>query len=209
MVVGLTAEQETEAVDKATLALPGRQDALVAAVAAAARRTVVVVNAATPILMPWLDEVDALLWVGLPGQEGGHAVADVLLGRAEPSGRLVTTFPAADGDGPAWSVTPVEVRSPTPRTPGWATAAGTAVGWRRRSGSARAWAGVAGSTPRRRTRPPTRGEQVTVLVTNTADRPSREVVQVYWRPADPEAPVRLVGYAVADEVVPGEERSVR
>ena len=47
-----------------------------------------------------------------------------------------------------------------------------------------------------------------MLLTNTADRPSREVVQVYWRPADPAAPVRLVGYAVADEVVPGEERSV-
>ena len=52
------------------------------------------------------------------------------------------------------------------------------------------------------------GESVTVLLSNTADRPSREVVQVYWRPADPGAPVRLVGYAIADEVVPGEERSV-
>ena len=74
--------------------------------AAAARQTVVVVNSATPVLMPWLDEVDAVLWVGLPGQEGGHAVADVLLGEAEPTGRLVTTFPVADGDGPAWTVTP-------------------------------------------------------------------------------------------------------
>ena len=93
VVVGLTAEQETEAIDKTTLALPGRQDDLVRTVAAAARRTVVVVNAATPVLMPWLDDVAAVLWIGLPGQEGGHAVADVLLGLAEPTGRLVTTFP--------------------------------------------------------------------------------------------------------------------
>jgi beta-glucosidase len=47
-----------------------------------------------------------------------------------------------------------------------------------------------------------------LLLTNTAERPSREVVQVYWRPADAGAPVRLVGYAIADEVVPGEERRV-
>ena len=106
MVVGLTAEQETEAIDKSTLALPGRQDDLVRAVADAARRTVVVINSATPVLMPWLDQVDAVLWIGLPGQEGGDAVADVLLGKAEPTGRLVTTFPVADGDGPAWNVTP-------------------------------------------------------------------------------------------------------
>ena len=208
MVVGLTAEQETEAVDKATLALPGRQDELVAAVAAAARRTVVVVNAATPILMPWLDDVDALLWVGLPGQEGGHAVADVLLGRAEPTGRLVTTFPAADGDGPAWNVTPVDGAVPYTEDTrvgyrGWdggpkapAFWFGEGLGWGRWEYANPAY--VAGAA----------GETVTVLLTNTGDRPAREVVQVYWRPADPDAPVRLVGYAVADEVVPGEERSV-
>ena len=110
VVVGLTAEQETEAVDKTTLRLPGEQDALVSAVAAAARRTVVVVNAATPVLMPWLAEVDAVLWAGLPGQEAGHAVAAALVGDIEPAGRLVSTFPAADGAAPAWSVTPVEGR---------------------------------------------------------------------------------------------------
>ena len=208
VVVGLTAEQETEAVDKASLALPGRQDELVAAVVAAARRTIVVVNAATPILMPWLADVDALLWVGLPGQEGGHAVADVLLGRAEPTGRLVTTFPAADGDGPAWSVTPVGgTLAYTEGTRvgyrGWDSGPvapafwfGAGLGWGRWEYASPAYAAGAD------------GETVTVLVTNTADRPSREVVQVYWRPADPDAPVRLVGYAVADEVVPGEERLV-
>ena len=73
VVVGLTEEQETEAVDKDTLRLPGDQDALVFAIAAAALRTVVVVNAATLVLMPWLDKVDAALWAGLPGQEAGHA----------------------------------------------------------------------------------------------------------------------------------------
>ncbi|HZA03595.1 MAG TPA: glycoside hydrolase family 3 C-terminal domain-containing protein, partial [Propionibacteriaceae bacterium] len=208
VVVGLTAEQETEGVDKATLALPGRQDELVAAVAATARRTVVVVNAATPILMPWMDRVDTLLWVGLPGQEGGHAVADVLLGRAEPTGRLVTTFPAADGDGPAWSVTPVGGALPyTEGTRvgyrGWeggpvapAFWFGEGLGWGRWDYADPAYAAGAD------------GETVTVRLTNTANRPSREVVQVYWRPAESDAPVRLVGYAVADQVMPGEERSV-
>ena len=103
---GLTEEQETEAVDKSTMALPGEQDALVSAVAAAARRTVVVVNAATPVLMPWADEVDAIVWAGLPGQEAGHAIAAALLGTIEPAGRLVTSFPAADGAAPAWDVVP-------------------------------------------------------------------------------------------------------
>jgi beta-glucosidase len=108
VVVGLTAEQETEAVDKTTLALPGGQDALVSASPRPPPATVVVVNAATPVLMPWLAEVDAVLWAGLPGQEAGHAVAAAVLGDIEPAGRLVSTFPAADGAAPAWSVTPVD-----------------------------------------------------------------------------------------------------
>ena len=85
VVVGLTDEQETEAADKTTLRLPGAQDELVRHVAAAAPRTVVVVNAATPVLMPWLEDVDAILWAGLPGQEAGHAVAAALLGDIEPA----------------------------------------------------------------------------------------------------------------------------
>ncbi len=207
VVVGLTAEQETEAIDKRTLALPGRQDDLVRAVAAAARRTVVVINSATPVLMPWLEEVDAVLCVGLPGQEGGHAVADALLGKVEPTGRLVTTFPGADGDGPAWNVTPQDGTLDY--------AEGTRVGYRGWYGSdvePAFWfgAGLGWGVWDYRSAKPERsndGESLTVVLANTADRPSREVVQVYWQP-EGSAPVRLVGYAIADEMLPGEERIV-
>ena len=207
VVVGLTAEQETEAQDKKTLALPGRQDDLVRAVAGAAHRTVVMINAATPVLMPWLDDVDAVLWIGLPGQEGGHAVADVLLGTTEPTGRLVTTFPAADGAGPAWNVTPSDGTLDY--------AEGTRVGYRGWYGSdvePAFWfgSGLGWGLWDYRSAEHVRGddgESLRVVLANTAERPSREVVQVYWRP-EGSAPVRLVGYAVADEVVPGEERTV-
>jgi len=145
VVVGLTAEQETEAVDKNTLALPGRQDDLVRAVAEAAQHTVVVINSATPVLMPWLDQVDAVLWAGLPGQEGGHAIADVLLGKAEPTGRLVTTFPVADGDGPAWNVTPRTAHWIMPRARASAIAGGTERMPSRPSGLAAGSGGASGT----------------------------------------------------------------
>ncbi|MGY1842623.1 beta-glucosidase [Modestobacter sp. SYSU DS0875] len=208
VVVGVTEEQETESVDKSTLALPGEQDALVRAVAAAARRTVVVVNSATPVLMPWIEEVDAVLVAGLPGQEAGHAVAAVLLGDREPAGRLVSTWPVADGAAPAWSVTPVDGRL--------VYAEGAFLGHRGHA-AGRApeplfWFGhglgygdweysdarlVAGAE-----RP-----GVAVTVTNTGLRRSREVVQVYLQPADPEQPVRLAGWQ-AVIVEPGESRTV-
>ncbi len=106
VVVGLTDEQETEGRDMTTLSLPGRQDDLVFAPAAASRRTVVVVNAATPVLMPWKDSVDSSLLAGIPAQEAGHAVASALPRLIEPAERLVTSFPREDHGSAAWSVTP-------------------------------------------------------------------------------------------------------
>jgi beta-glucosidase len=195
VVVGLTEEQETESVDKTTLRLPGAQDALVSAVAAAARRTVVVVNAATPVPMPWLGEVDAVLWAGLPGQEGGHAVAAALLGDIEPAGRLVTTFPVDDAQAPAWSVTPVDGNLEYTE--------GTFIGYRgHHAGRAPApafWFGHGlGYSTWRYDEPRLSYEDgspaVAVTVTNTGTRASREVVQVYFQPAEPDQPIRLVGW---------------
>jgi beta-glucosidase len=197
VVVGLTEEQETESVDKSTLHLPGRQDDLIRAVAAAAKHTVVVVNSATPVIMPWIDEVDAVLWAGLPGQEGGHAVAAALLGRIEPAGRLVTTFPADDGLAPAWSVTPIDgdLRYDEGTSIGYrghfAGAAATPAFWLGHGLGFSSWEYLeaellpvqADSAPR-----------VAVTVRNAGRRASREVVQVYFRPVEPDQPVRLVGW---------------
>jgi beta-glucosidase len=96
VVVGTTAEVESEGFDRSSLALPGRQDELVRRVAAANPRTVVVVNSGAPVLMPWTGEVAAVLLTWFGGQEFGHALADVLLGDTEPGGRLPTTWPVSE-----------------------------------------------------------------------------------------------------------------
>jgi beta-glucosidase len=192
VVVGLTEEQETESVDKSTLHLPGLQDELVHAVAASARKTVVVVNAATPVIMPWLAEVDAVLWAGIPGQEGGHAVAAALLGKIEPAGRLVTSFPAEDGQAPAWSV--------TPENGAVQYTEGPFIGYRgfaaHRAPPPTFWFGHGlGYSTWDYSDAKTEPDGVSVHVTNTGERQSREVVQVYFSPDDPSQPVRLVGWS--------------
>ena len=98
--VGTSGDWETEGIDRWGLELPGRQDELVHAVAQANPRTIVLLQTGGPVLMPWLDEVPAVLESWFPGQEAGYAIADVLLGRAEPGGRLPQTFPARLEDDP-------------------------------------------------------------------------------------------------------------
>ena len=94
IVVGTTEEVESEGFDRDSLALPGRQDELVRRVAGANPDTIVVVNGGAPVLLPWAEDVAAVLLAWFPGQEFGNALADVLLGGAEPGGRLPTTWPA-------------------------------------------------------------------------------------------------------------------
>jgi len=91
--VGTTAETETEGRDRTTLALPGRQAELVRRVGAVNGRTVVVVNAAAPVDMEWAEGVAAVLQCWFGGQEMAGGLVDVLVGTAEPGGRLPTTLP--------------------------------------------------------------------------------------------------------------------
>ena len=82
------------------LALPDNQDALVKAVAAANPRTVVVIESGTTILMPWVNDVKAILAAWYPGIGGGQAIANILFGNVNPSGKLPITFTKSEADLP-------------------------------------------------------------------------------------------------------------
>jgi beta-glucosidase len=99
---GLTEEWESEGFDRPDMALPGRQAELIERVAAANPKTIVVLNAGSPVDMPWLGQVSGLLQAWYLGQETGNAIADVLFGEVNPSGKLPTTFPKRLQDNPAY-----------------------------------------------------------------------------------------------------------
>lgn len=89
-----------EGMDRTSLSLPGDQDALIRRVAAANPRTIVVLNTPGPVLMPWIDKVGAVLEMWYPGEQFGHALADLVFGDVAPGGRLPVTFPLAASDLP-------------------------------------------------------------------------------------------------------------
>ncbi|NEG69962.1 glycoside hydrolase family 3 C-terminal domain-containing protein [Bifidobacterium choloepi] len=111
-VVGLTEADESESVDRATMALPKAQDNLMGALAALRKRTgkpvVAVLVAGGPVELPWADDVDGLLYTGLAGEAAGAATAAVLAGDVNPSGHLAQTWPLTYADCPnaAWFPAP-------------------------------------------------------------------------------------------------------
>ncbi len=96
VAVVFAADYNSEAYDRPSLALPGDQDALIAAVAAANPRTIVVLDTGGPVLMPWLNSVAGVVEAWYPGEEDGAAIAALLFGDVAPTGRLPVTFPASD-----------------------------------------------------------------------------------------------------------------
>lgn len=100
--VGLNEDWESEGYDRMHMDLPGAQNELVSAVAASNPNTIAVVNAGAPVTMPWIEDVAAVLYVWYPGQEFGNALADVLLGTANPAGRLPVTLPRRLRDTPSF-----------------------------------------------------------------------------------------------------------
>ncbi|UIJ44222.1 glycoside hydrolase family 3 C-terminal domain-containing protein [Sphingomonas cannabina] len=98
VIVGSSSLTEGEGYDRSTIDLPGEQDRLVEAVASANPNTAVVINAGAAMTMPWIDRVPAVVDMFLPGQGGAAALADVLTGKVNPSGKLPVTFPAGSSD---------------------------------------------------------------------------------------------------------------
>ena len=183
VVVGSAPMTESEGFDRSTLALPGRQDELVRRVAAVNPRTVVVLNAGMPVLMPWAEQVAAVIYAWLPGQAMGEALADVLLGRAEPGGRLPVTLPAAEADCPVLDAVPADGLIDY--------AEGLLIGYRGYDASLRrpqfpfghglGYTTWAYESLRAATADLAAGDdlRLTVTVRNTGSRPGREVIQAY------------------------------
>jgi beta-glucosidase len=162
---------------------------------------VVVISAGSPVEMPWRDDVAALLLTWFPGQEAGNALADMLLGRVEPGGRLPTTWPIAMADVPVLDTQPVDgvlhyaeglhigyrawLKAGT--TPAYPFGHGLGYG---------AWEYVAASAVEL-----DGGPAIRVRLRNAGDRASREIVQLYLsRPGSSiERPERwLAGWASVD-----------
>jgi beta-glucosidase len=206
VVVGTDADIESEGFDRTSLALPGAQDELVRRVAAANPRTVVVVNAGAAVDLPWLDDVGAVLYTWFPGMAGGEALAAVLAGDREPSGRLPITIPRRLEDAPS------DITHPDP--PGHLRyTEGLDIGHRsylRRGVVPRAWFGEGGSYTTFAW-----GDAglvsswsagaplvVGVTVTNTGARSGTEVVQAYVGPPE------VLGAVTKVALEPGETRVV-
>ncbi|MBP2326943.1 beta-glucosidase [Kibdelosporangium banguiense] len=199
VVVGTSSQFESEGFDRADLNLPPGQDELVRAVAAANPNTVVVVNAGAPVLLPWRDEVAAVLVTWFGGQEVGHALADVLIGRSEPGGRLPMTWPVRTGDVPVLDTRPVDNLL--------AYEEGVHIGYRAwlRASTEPAYPfghGLGYTTwelTETRSQVTQDGAVITVTVRNTGDRPGKQVVQVYLARPDSavDRPARwLAGFTV-------------
>ncbi|WP_327136924.1 glycoside hydrolase family 3 C-terminal domain-containing protein [Streptomyces sp. NBC_01340] len=211
VVVATTERVESEGFDRRDLRLPGRQDELVRAVAAANPNTVVVVNAGSPVELPWREEVAAVLLSWFPGQEGGAALADVLTGAHEPGGRLPTTWGSLTA-APVTQVVPADGELPYTedvfigyrawekegRTPSYAFGHGLGyTDWTYQSIELGRGAGGGVTT-------------ATVRVRNSGARAGREVVQVYLAPveADPGRPARWLAAFSGVEAGPGDSVDV-
>ena len=97
VAIVMVGDDETESRDH-SIELPASQNALIEAVAKANPRTIVVLKSGSALLMPWIEDVPAVLEAWYPGEEDGNAVADVLLGKVNPSGKLPLTFPRTVAD---------------------------------------------------------------------------------------------------------------
>lgn len=96
---------ETEGKDRPNLELPGNQDQLIAAVANVNPNTIVVLDTGGPVLMPWIDHIRAVIEAWYPGEEDGNAIAAILFGDVNPSGKLPLTFPRTASEIPTSSQT--------------------------------------------------------------------------------------------------------
>jgi beta-glucosidase len=214
--VGLPPSFENEGADRTHMDLPPAHDALVEAVASVQPNLAVVVVCGAPVRLPWVEKTRALVLAGLGGQAAGGAIADVLTGRVNPSGRLAVTWPRRLEDTPAFLHFPGD--GETVRY-----GEGIFVGYRHHDTADVAprfafghglsytrfeYRGIETSAPRFADRD---GLEVRVRVANTGARAGSEVVQLYLRDVASRVRRPAKELAAFEKVAlgPGEETTVR
>ncbi len=217
-------QRTTEGRDVENLSLPDQQDELIAHVAAANPHTIVVLETGGPVTMPWLGNVAAVLEAWYPGIRGGQAIANILFGKVNPSGKLPVTFPKSEADlphpvlpgppksdaPPADSARPSEVPFDVPYSEGlktgykWFDAEGKEPLFPFGFGlsyTTYSYSGIRATAPS--------GLEVSFTVTNTGARAGAEIAQVYVSlpPGAGEPPKRLVGWEKV-QLAPGASKTV-
>jgi beta-glucosidase len=208
---------EAEGNDLENLSLPNDQDKLIAAVAKANPRTVVVLETGTAVTMPWLDSTGAVLEAWYGGSKGADAVARLIFGEVNPSGKLPMTFPRSEDDLPRTTI----AQPPPPVKNGVLSfkvdynVEGAAVGYKWYESQRKPVLfpfgfGLSYTTfSYSNLKAGKDGESVTLTVTNTGARAGAEVAEVYATlPASAGEPwKRLIAYKKI-ELAPGESKTV-
>ena len=212
---GLPERYESEGYDRKHLRIPANQDRLIEALAATDTPVVVVLSNGSAVEMPWIEGVEAVVEGYLGGQAGGGAIADVLYGRVNPSGKLAETFPRRLEDTPA-ALFGSEGNTVTYRE-------GVFVGYRYYDtkkltplfpfGHGLSYTTFAYESIRVDNKRITDEGEVAVIVTvaNTGSRPGKEVVQLYVRDAESTVnrPERELKAFEKVELAPGERTEIR
>jgi beta-glucosidase len=203
---------EGEGYDLPDLSLPWGQDAVIDAVASANPNTIVVLETGNPVAMPWQEKVRAILQAWYPGEAGGQAIAEVLTGVVNPSGRLPLSFPADLGQTPRPELPGLGTPWGTPTTIDYDEGAEVGYRWFAQRASAPLYAfghGLGYTSFAYDALEVDAGDTITAsfTVTNTGERDGADVPQLYLTSAAGDERMRLLGFERV-ELGAGESRTV-